>query len=233
MNPRLHYLLLDIVYLAVPLIFSFGGKAPFFRQWKYLWISTLGAGIIFFAWEAAFTAMGVLEYNPDRLVGWAILGVPVESVLYYVCIPYAGVFAYHTLNHAIERDYIYFHHELISSALSILFMILGIYHMDKAFTGSLFVIMGLFLAFQMIVLRPRYMSRFYFATPFILVLLIPSTLLLTGQFTFQLVVWHDVQETLGISLGTAPLEALLFGWFVILVNVTTYEWLKMRAGEDQ
>src|SRR5690606_25919841 len=102
---------------------------------------------------------------------------------------------YHTLTHVIERDYIYFHHELISSALSILFMIVGIYHTDKAFTGSVFIATGIFLAFQMIVLKPRYMSRFYFATPVILLLLVPPALLLTGQFTFQLVIWHDIRET--------------------------------------
>lgn len=231
MNPRLHYLLFDILYLTIPLIFSFSGKAPFFRKWKYLWVSTLATGIIFFAWDAAFTASGVWEYNPDHLVGWYILGVPLEEVLYYVCIPYAGVFVYHTLTHAIERDYIYFHHELISSALSILFMVLGLYHMDKAFTGTVFIGSAMFLAFQMIILKPRYMSRFYFATPFILLLLIPHALLITGQFSIQLLVWHDINETLGIRLGTAPVEVLLFGWLLILVNVTVYEWLKMKAGD--
>ncbi|HLT72864.1 MAG TPA: lycopene cyclase domain-containing protein [Cyclobacteriaceae bacterium] len=231
MNPRLHYLLFDILYLAIPLLFSFSGKMPFFRKWKYLWISTLVTGIIFFAWNLAFTAMGVWEFNHDRLMGWSILGVPLEEALYYVCISYAGVFVYHALTHAIERDYIYFHHELISSALSVLFMVLGIYQMDKAFTGTVFIGSGIFLAFQMIVLKPRYMSRFYFATPFILLLLIPHALLITGQFSFQLLVWHDINETLGIRLGTAPIEVLIFGWLLILVNVTVYEWLKMRAAD--
>lgn len=231
MNPRFHYLLLDILYLAIPLIFSFSGKAPFFKKWRYLWASTLATAIVFLIWDAIFTSMGVWEYNQDRLVGPAFLGVPLESVLYYVCIPYASIFVYHTLTHAIERDYIYFHHELISSALSILFMIVGIYHMDKAFTGSVFIGTGIFLAFQMIVLKPRYMSRFYFATPFILILLVPPALLLTGEFTYQLVIWHDITETLGIRIGTAPIEVVVLGWLLVLMNVSIYEWLKMRAGD--
>lgn len=231
MNPRLHFLLLDFLYLAIPLLFSFSGKAPFFRKWKYLSISTLVAGIIFFAWDWVFTTIGIWEFNADRLVGWYIFGVPLEEALYYICIPYAGVFVYHTLTHAIARDYIYFHHELISSALSVLFMVMGIYHMDKAFTGTVFIGSGIFLAFQMIVLKPRYMSRFYFATPFILLLLVPHALLITGQFSIQLPVWHDINETLGVRIGTAPVEVLIFGWFLILVNVTLYEWLKKRAGD--
>lgn len=231
MNPAFHYLLLDILYLAIPLSLSFSGKAPFFRKWKYLGISTLVTGIIFFSWDVVFTSMGIWEFNPDRLAGPFILNVPLEQALFYICMPYAAVFVYHTLTHAIERDYIYFHHELISSGLSVIFMVLGIFHMDKAFTGTVFVISGIFLAFQMIVLKPRYMSRFYFATPLILLLLIPHALLITGQFSIQLVVWHDIRETMGIRLGTAPVEVLLFGWLIVLVNVTGYEWLRMRAAD--
>lgn len=232
MDPRLYYLLVDLLYLGLPLLLCFSGPAPFYKKWRYLWISTLVTGFFFTMWSAAFTAGGVWEFNTARVIGWYVGNLPVEEVLFYICIPFAGVFIYHTLTHVIERDYIYFHHELISSALSILLMVVGIYHLDKAVTGATFLGLGIFLAFQMIVLKPRYMSRFYFATPFIILLLLPAYAFLTGAFTVQLVVWHDAGETLDIDIGTLPLEALVYGWFLILSNVTLFEWLKMRAGVE-
>jgi len=226
-----HYLFLDLLYLGIPLALSFTGKAPLYRKWKFLLPAVIGTAVLFFVIDAALAASGYLEFNEDRVIRFRIGGLPIEHLLGFFCIAYSGAFLYHTLNHLIERDYIYFHHELISSALSVLFMVLGIYQLDKAFTGVTFLGLGMFLAFQLMVLKPRYMSRFYFATPVILVAQIPFYLFLTGYFTVQLVTWHDLDETLGILLATAPLEAIVHGWFAVLVGVTGYEWLRIRAGD--
>ncbi|MFO7258047.1 MAG: lycopene cyclase domain-containing protein [Bacteroidota bacterium] len=231
MTSSLHYLFLDLLYLGIPVLLSFTGKAPLFRKWKFLLPAVVVTAVLFFITDAAIASTGALEVNSNKVAPFRIAGLPLEHLLGFLAIAYAGPFIYHTLNHLIERDYIYFHHELISSALSVLFMVLGIYQLDKAFTGVAFLGLGLFLAFQMIVLKPRYMSRFYFATPVILIVLIPFYLFLTGTFTDQLILWHDEDQTLSIRLWTAPLEAIVYGWFVVLVSVTGYEWLKMRAGD--
>lgn len=227
----MHYLFVDLLYLGIPVLLSFAGKAPLFRKWKYLLPAVMFTSIMFFVIDAAIASTGSLEANEDKVARFRVIGLPLEHLLGYISIAYAGAFIYHTLNHLIERDYIYFHHELISSALSVLFMVLGIYQLDKAFTGVTFLGLGLFLAFQMIVLKPRYMSRFYFATPVILIAIVPFYLLLTGAFTNQLILWHDEDQTLGVRLSTAPLEAVVHGWFVVLAAVTGYEWLRTRAGD--
>jgi lycopene cyclase domain-containing protein len=226
-----NYLLIDLVYLVIPLALSFVGKAPLFRKWKFLLPAIFATALLFFVIDAALAASGSLEINEDMVRLLRVAGLPIEHWLGILSVAYAGAFVYHTLNHVVERDYIYFHHELISSALSILFMVLGIYHLDKALTGVTFLGLGLFLAFQMIVLKPRYMSRFYFNTPIILLILIPFYLFLTGAFTEQLITWHDEEETVAIRFSTMPLEVILYGWFIVLVGVTGYEWLRTRAGD--
>lgn len=231
MTSSFHYLLLDLLYLGSALVLSFVGKAPLFRKWKFLLPSVIATALLFFVIDAAIAENGSLEINTGRVIGKEIFGLPVEHLLGFLSVTYAGVFIYHTLNPLFERDYIYFHHELISSALSVLFMVVGIYQLDKAFTGVTFLGIGMFLAFQMIVLKPRYMSRFYFATPVILAALFPFYLFLTGAFTEQLITWHDADETLGIRLSTVPLEVFLHGWFAVLVAVTGYQWIRERAGD--
>ncbi len=232
MTSTFQYLLLDLLYLGIPVALSFTGRAPLFRKWKFALPAVLTTAVLFFAIDVVMAAVGNLEFNENKVTGSRVGGVPPEHVLGFFSIAYAGIFIYHTLNHLIERDYIYFHHELISSALSVLFMVVGIYHLDNAFTGVTFLGLGMFLAFQLMVLKPRYMSRFYFVTPVIVVATLPFYLFLTGAFTEQLIMWHNADETIGLRLSTAPIEVILLGWFAVLVAVTGYEWLRIRAGDE-
>jgi len=146
-----------------------------------------------------------------------------------VCIPYASVFTYFLLNQAIEKDHLFPHQELISSVLIILLLIAGIYNIDKWYTGVTFITLALCLAFQMLKLKPRYMGRFYFAFA---VLIIPFFIvngILTGSFIEDSVVWYDDNHTLGMKIGTIPLEDFFYALLLILINIAIIEWLEERA----
>lgn len=217
------YLALNLVAVLIPFIFSFHPRAPFYKQWKYLWISTLIPAMIFIAWDITFTYIGVWGFNPTYLTGIHIINLPVEEVLFFFCIPYACVFTYFALNHLVERDYLFPYQELISSALCIVLIITGIYHLDKWYTGVTFLATGGFLAFQMIVLRPRYMGRFYFAFLFILVPFFIINGILTGSFIEDEVVWYNNAENLGVRIGTIPIEDVFYGMLLLVANVSIFE----------
>jgi lycopene cyclase domain-containing protein len=231
LNPKYLYLTLDIFAIIIPLGASFYSKAPFYKKWKYVWIALLIPAVIFILWDEAFTRMGVWGFNPRYLTGIYIGSLPLEEVLFFICIPYACMFTYFALNHLVEKDYLFPHQELISSALSVILMIAGLYHIDKSYTGVTFLGLGAFLAFQMLVLRPRYMGRFYFAFIFILVPFFLINGLLTGSFIDEQIVWYNDQENLGIRIVTIPFEDTFYGMLLIVMNVSVFEWLKIRAGD--
>jgi lycopene cyclase domain-containing protein len=228
LNPHYLYLLLDLLSFGFPFLFSFYRPAPFYRQWKYLWPAILIPAIFFLLWDEAFTQAGIWGFNPQYLTGITMGSLPLEEVLFFICIPYACVFTYFALGHLVERDHLFPHQELISSALIIAMLVLGMYHLEKLYTGTTFVALGLFLAFQLLKLRPRYMGRFYLAFAVILIPFFLVNGILTGSFIDGEVVWYNDAHNLGIRLGTIPLEDLFYGMLMILMNVSIFEWLRQR-----
>jgi len=229
LNSKYLYLSIDLLSFIFPFLASFQKKAPFYKKWKYFGIAVLITGTIFILWDEIFTRENVWGFNAEYLTGVYIGSLPLEEILFFICIPYASVFTYFALNHLIEKDHLFPHQELISSGLIILLLISGIYNIDKWYTGSTFLGLALFLAYQMLKIRPRYMGRFYFAFA---VLLIPFFLvngILTGSFIEGEVVWYNEMHTLGIRIGTIPIEDIFYGLLLILMNVAIMEWLEDRA----
>lgn len=222
------YLLIDLLTILVPFAASFYSKAPFYKTWKYLLPAIVIPAIFFIIWDEIFTRMQVWGFNERYLTGIYLGHLPIEEILFFICIPYACVFTYFALNHLVEKDYLFPHQELISSLTILLLLVLGMYNFEKIYTGVTFVVLGLILAFQMLKIKPRYMGRFYFAYGFILIPFFIVNGILTGSFLESPVVWYNDAENLGIRIGTIPLEDVFYGMLLILVNIGIYEWLKER-----
>lgn len=229
MNSKYLYLSIDLLTILIPFLASFYSKAPFYKKWKFLWVAILVPAIIFLLWDEIFTRANVWGFNSKYVTGFYISTLPVEEILFFICIPYACVFTYFALNHLIERDYLFPHHELISSALIILLLVAGVYHIEKWYTGVTFVGLALLLAYQMLKMRVRYMGRFYFAYFMILIPFFIVNGILTGSFLGEEVVWYNNQHTLNLRLGTIPLEDVFYAMMLILLNVGIFEWLQERS----
>ena len=229
MNSKYLYLILDLLVFIVPFIASFHKKAPFIKKWKYLGIAIIITSIFFILWDEIFTREKVWGFNEDYLVGIFFGSLPIEEILFFICIPYASVFTYFVLNHMIEKDHLFPHQELISSVLIILLLIAGIYNLDKWYTGVTFITLALFLSYQMLKIRPRYMGRFYFAFAVLLVPFLIVNSILTGLFTDDSVVWYNNSHTLGMRIGTIPLEDFFYAFLLIVTNIAIIEWLEERA----
>ena len=229
MTSRYLYLVIDLFSFVLPLLASFHKKAPFYKHWKYFGIALAITAIVFIAWDELFTRFGIWGFRSQYVSGISLGSLPLEEILFFVCIPYASVFTYFVLNHTIEKDILFPHQELISSLLIITLLISGIYNVDKLYTSVTFLSLALFLAYQMLKLRPRYMGRFYLAFGVLLVPLFIVNGLLTGSFIDEEVVWYDDHHTLGIRIGTIPIEDFFYGMLLILSNVAIMEWLEERA----
>lgn len=228
MQEKYLYLALNVLSFSVPFLFSFYPKANFSKKWKYVLPAILITAVIFILWDEVFTRMSVWGFNTRYTTGIRILSLPLEEVLFFFCIPYACIFTYFALTYLVEKDHLFPHQELISSALILVTLIGGIFYMDQWYTSITFFLTGLFLAFQMLKLRPRYMGRFYFAFIFILVPFFIVNSILTGSFIEEPIVWYNDNENLGLRIGTIPVEDFFYGMLMILLSITIAEELEAR-----
>lgn len=232
MNSKYLYLTINLCSIAIPLLASFYPKAPFFKQWKYLAPAILIPGILFLIWDEYFTRIGIWGFNPTYLTGLYIGSLPIEEVLFFICIPYACVFTYFALDHLTNKDILKPYEVLVTGILILALLVSGIFHLDKAYTGTTFILLAMFLSVEWLKNKAQYMSRFYFTFMIILVPFFIVNGILTGSFIEGEVVWYNNEENLGIRLGTIPLEDVFYGMLLLMMNVSLFEIFK-RRGEDR
>lgn len=228
MSSKYLYLTIDLLSFTFPFVASFHKKAPFYKKWKFFGIALICTGVFFVLWDEVFTREGVWGFRDKYVTGIYLGSLPVEEVLFFICIPYASVFTYFALNNLIEKDFLFPHQELISSALIVILLITGIYNMEKWYTAATFILLALLLAFQTLKLRPRYMGRFYFAFAVLIIPFLIVNGILTGSFIDDEVVWYNDAHNTGIRIGTIPLEDFFYGLLLILMNIIIMEWLEKR-----
>ena len=227
MNQKYVYLLIDFLTVIFPFTFSFYPKANFSKKWKYLWIAILIPGLLFLVWDEAFTRLGVWGFNARYLSGIYVGSLPIEEILFFVCIPYACVFTYEALNYLMEKDYFSKIEKPLSIAIISLSVIVGFANFQKLYTVSTFLFLGLFI----LILRFRFrksLSRFYVTYLFLLIPFFIVNGILTGSWIDEPVVWYNNQENLGIRIGTIPVEDIFYGMLLTLLNVSIFDLIKKR-----
>jgi lycopene cyclase domain-containing protein len=220
--------LLDLCVVAIPLAASFYHKAPFYKEWKDAGIGLLVTVLFFVVWDEMFTRMGIWGFNERYLTGVYLGSLPLEEVLFFICIPYACLFTYFSMKHLIRNDYLLPYHGHISAVLIVVLTGLGSYHITRLYTALAFLLLAAFLLVQRLLKSSSYMGRFYFA---FLILLIPFFLvngILTGWFTEAPVVLYNDKHTLGIRLGTIPLEDVFYGMLLMVIPIGIWEWRAAR-----
>jgi len=223
LNSRYLYLTIDLLSISLPLAFSFYPKANFSEKWKFLWPALLIPGLIFIVWDVAFTEMGVWGFNPTYLTGFMIYNLPIEEILFFICIPYSCVFLYEALNYLIKRDFLRELSPAITVMLIMFLLTLGLLNTSRWYTGTTFIATGAFLILHVWKWKSPFLGRFYFAFIFVLVPFFIVNGILTGSWIKEPVVWYNENEMLGFRLGTIPFEDTFYGMLLILMNITIFE----------
>jgi lycopene cyclase domain-containing protein len=228
LNANYLYLTLDLLTILFPFLFSFYSKANFSKKWKYLWLAILIPGVIFIVWDEFFTRLGVWGFNEAYLSGLYIGSLPIEEVLFFICIPYACVFTYEALNHLISKDYFGSNQKIISAVLILICLFLGATNIDKWYTSTTFLSLALYLTFLQFIKKESFLGRFFLAYLFILIPFFIVNGILTGSGIEEPVVWYNDDENLGLRIATIPVEDVFYGMLLILMNVSIFEWLQRK-----
>ncbi|PKQ45571.1 lycopene cyclase domain-containing protein [Confluentibacter flavum] len=213
------YLLLNLVSVSVPFIFSFHPKLKFYNYWKPLALGILISMLIFIPWDVFFTKQGIWGFNDTYFLGTTLFGLPFEEWLFFICIPYACVFTHYALLYyfpkmALSESTT----KMISYVLITLLIIISVLNYDKWYTLINFLLAIILLT--VVLIKKIMLLQSYYLT--FLVMLIPFFIvngILTGSFIENEVVWYNNDENLGIRLFTIPIEDSVYAFTLILLNL--------------
>lgn len=217
---------IDFGSIIVPFIFSFHKKLNFYKYWKPFFISNTIVTILFIIWDIIFTAKGVWGFNPKYLTGLYLYNLPIEEILFFICIPYASLFTYHSLGLIVNQKF------QIKTMFTIFFVLVlllfAFLNLNRLYTSTTFFLLAVFLTLVIWKNKNSWLTQFYFTY---LIILIPFFIvngILTGSWINEPVVWYNNNENLTIRLLTIPLEDVFYGLLLLLMNTYLYEYFKQK-----
>lgn len=225
------YLWLHVFTVLFPLVRSFEPKVAYASRWGALFPAILLTAGFFIAWDVHFAGSGVWGFNRRYLLGLHIAGLPIEEWIFFVTIPFSSVFIYDCVVHFDKKKRFYGSFHAVSLVLGIGLFASSFIFVLKDYTFYCFLLTGAFLIVHGAVIRQRYMGHFYLAYFVHLVPFVVVNGILTGGVTEEPIVWYNAEENLGIRFWTIPAEDFVYALFLLLMNVSWYEFFKKRQAE--
>ncbi|RME59988.1 lycopene cyclase domain-containing protein, partial [Candidatus Parcubacteria bacterium] len=155
------YLLINLFAVSIPLGFSFHPRLKFWSQWRAWLPAILLPAAPFILWDVLFTELGVWGFNPDHLLGITLLGLPLEEWMFFVAIPYACLFTYHSLKVLLPPLLSARTAGKISLLVGLTLVFLGLFNLHRLYTGVTFLSTGIFLLLFLWRSKLRFWEYFY------------------------------------------------------------------------
>lgn len=223
------YLLIDFSTVIIPLIFSFHFKINFYKNWKAFFIANILVAALFVIFDVCFTKWGVWGFNPNYVLGIYFFNLPIEEILFFICIPFACVFTYHCLNLFFKIEWKKSTENIFILLISSGLLIAGIYYYDKLYTASTFISLSVLLIIIKYLGNVEWLPKLFSIYPLLLIPFFIVNGILTGSGLQHPVVWYNNNEIIGLRLFTIPVEDVFYGFELILLNVFVYEYFKSKS----
>ena len=219
------YLLVDFFTIIIPFLFSFHPKIKFYKTWKQFFIATIVVALVFIIWDAVFTNLGVWSFNPRYLTGIYFLKLPIEEILFFICIPFSCVFTYFCLDKFYNIGWSDKSEKRFVVILFIVLMLAALIYGARLYTSITFISTAFVCVFLKFIFRVTWFGK---AITVYAILLIPFIIvngILTGSGLPHPVVIYNRTEIMNIRLFTIPLEDVFYGLELFLLNLAIYKWL--------
>jgi lycopene cyclase domain-containing protein len=226
------YLIIDLCCIIPTLLFSFHSKIQFHKVWKSFFLANGIVSSFFILWDILYTHLGVWWFNNTYTLGYHFFGLPLEEILFFICIPYSCVFTYYVIKTRLTVHQNRFTKQ-ISFLLILTLGLIAIIYWQKIYTSVTFVLLAMLLIYLTINNKKyAFLNHFYLTYLFILIPFFISNGILTGAFTKHSIVNYNDIYDLGIRLYTIPLEDVFYGMLLVLLNVFLFEILSAKYKEE-
>ncbi|MFU8844748.1 MAG: lycopene cyclase domain-containing protein, partial [Bacteroidales bacterium] len=212
------YLYLNLFTISIPLILSFDKKVAFYRNWKYLFPAIFIMVTLFIAWDAIFTYYGIWSFNDDYLIGFRMLGLPLEEWMFFIVVPYACVFIYACLIAYLKVDPLKKIYRPFLLVLSFILIVSAAIHFNRLYTSITFFATSLLILYNLKKNQP-WLSMFLLSYFVIIIPFLTVNGILTGSFIDDQVVWYNPAHILNIRIGTIPVEDIIYNLMMLMMTV--------------
>jgi lycopene cyclase domain-containing protein len=220
------YLLINFFTVIVCFIFSFHHKIKFNRYFGAFLAASLIVGVVFVAWDAWFTKIGVWWFNDQYLLGIRFAELPLEELLFFICIPFACLFTYFCLDKFFKLDWKPLPEKVFVIISIIIALCIALWFREKIYTFITFLSTACSLFILKFLLKVRWIGK----VSFVYLLLMPGFLMvngiLTGTGLESPIVNYNPEEFMGIRILTIPVEDTVYGYELILWNIFLFQMFK-------
>ena len=125
--------------------FSFHPKVKFYIYYKSIFRATFLVSSFYILWDIIFTKLGVWGFNNQYLNGIYIFNLPIEEILFFLCIPFCCLYTYHL----VEKFNISFFKNTNWKKINVYFLfivlVIGLINYTKLYTFICFMMFSLVL----------------------------------------------------------------------------------------
>lgn len=216
------YLLVNFFTIIIPFLFSFHPKIKFYKSFGSFFLSAILVGAVFVTWDSIFTHLGVWNFNADYLVGIYLFKLPLEELLFFICIPFSCVFTYFCLDKFYDLQWNAKFEAIFCVVFALVLIGVGTYFHDRIYTITTFYSTALVCLCLKFVAKVDWFGKATFVYGILLIPFFMVNGVLTGSGIEGAVVRYNPDHFIGLRLLTIPVEDSFYGLELILLNIYFY-----------
>lgn len=218
------YLLINILIIFFPLILSFDKNLKYYKKIPYVFKSIIIVSTAYIIWDVFATERGDWAFNSKHLMGFYILGLPIEEILFFITVPYACIFIFETVSFYIKESRFNFNYKIFFIPF-VLLTTLGIFFYDQNYTLTVSLFAAAFFIGAILFNKLLLASRNFWIT--ILIGFIPF--LIVNYFLTSIpVVTYNEEAFSGKRFITIPYEDFLYSFSMISWWILFYDLAKRK-----
>ncbi|WP_167610482.1 lycopene cyclase domain-containing protein [Maribellus sediminis] len=220
----IYVILLAAVTLATAGI-SIWRRDGYIGQLKYILPAMIFPAVIFIIWDMRFTEIGIWTFNPKYILGETLNGLPIEEWLFFFVVPFFSLYIYEILQQKLIR----FNQPNIFVALTlvllVVFALIAYFYRKNLYTFFTFFLLTIYFGYT--TFRNNFKKNFPKFYLSYVAALVPF-LILRGILTALPVISFNSEHIINIHIFTVPVEDLAYFFLLHLMNITIFEYLKIR-----
>ncbi|HBX62458.1 MULTISPECIES: lycopene cyclase domain-containing protein [unclassified Empedobacter] len=227
------YALILFFTIIICFIASFDKRIQFNLQFGSFLKAAILVAIPFIAWDIWFTAHGVWWFNTNYTLGINFFGLPLEEILFFICIPFSCIFTYYTIDKYYKLEALSAFNNLLLFVSIIILSVVGLLHTDKIYTLITTIVTILTLIYLHFIAKVDWLTKASLVFMLLMLGFFPVNGILTGTGLESPIVNYNPDDFLGIRMGTIPIEDAVYGYTQFLLVLYFFKQFKSKSHESK